>query len=877
MSSKYRVYLLYTLEFAVIAAAIIYSFGNFSLIYGGDGYSQIYMTMVYCGKYLRSLAQNILQGNLSIPQFDFSIGLGEGIIPALNYYGFGDPFMLVSAIFPVKYSAYAYTVIILLKMYVSGISFIVYGRQKKYREEYILAGAPVYAASAYVFYFGFQLPSYLNVMISLPLVCAGIDAVIGRRAEKETSKEGLNVLLILAVAFQSVSGFYLLYMELLFAAVYALVGILCKYKTIGEIIKKIIILFIHVVMGIALGAVIFFPAVYGYISSSRGGSFVWPGWKEMFGAGPDGYWSLFSQIIVPVKYSGMGLTLPAIAVLVIVLALWKEKKDKELKILFVITLLAYLNTHFISWIAGGFSKAVYNNRWAFIMMFMCAVFVCMGGSLFEGMTTKTAGISALAGILYIGCTAVLENIFFQDGRSGRRELIYFVYGSVILLLFLLWMLLERTKNGGKKYLLTGGILFGCILNIYTIFSGTQEYGYGIKWYFKTYEGVRNEILASNAQLYSTEGSFGRLDIEGNVLNESLYTGHYGTGEYLSILNGNLYDFFKNYAIVSQMKGTHHHLTGLEARSGIEDLLSVAWYDAVETDTVAENKDYLPLGVTFDTYILEDEAEKTDAITKNAMILEKVILDQKAEGVKEGEIGNDYAKLLSEEAFDIEYVNVEREEDALHVTEESKIIITLKEGTPGEYYLYADRFQLLQGKADWYWVPVRFENRNYEFVSEKNPYYNGIQMGLFCLGEMDRENPLFEIAFTEEAEFAIENIRLYRIDTRELKKLNQERQQEVLEDIKVESNRVQGNIRTEEKKILFLGIPYSSGWKAYVNGERTEIYKADYGFMALVTEAGENEILLEYSTPGLRIGLGCTLGVGVFLGIFVWRRKRKKQQ
>ena len=45
-------------------------------------------------------------GKISIPQFDFQIGFGEGIIPALNYYGFGDPFVLTFAVFFSKYPVY---------------------------------------------------------------------------------------------------------------------------------------------------------------------------------------------------------------------------------------------------------------------------------------------------------------------------------------------------------------------------------------------------------------------------------------------------------------------------------------------------------------------------------------------------------------------------------------------------------------------------------------------------------------------------------------------------------------------------------------------------------------------------------------------------
>lgn len=878
MNRKYKLYSVYTLEFLLIAAAVLYVFDSFSLIYNGDGFCQLYTTMVYCGKYIRAVLQSILQGNLCIPQFDFAIGLGEEIIPTLNYYGFGDPFMLISALFPAKYSVYAYTAVILLKMYVGGISFIFYCRRRNYKGRYILAAVPVYVISAYVLYFGFQLPSYLNVLISLPLVCAGIDSIIRDKAEGKRCGY-INVELVLGVAFQAVGGFYFLYMELLFAVVYALVSILCRVKSITLMMKKIAVLFGHVVLGISLGAVIFFPSVYGYVVSSRGGSFEWPGFWKVMGAGAEGYWSLFSQVIVPVKYSGMGLTLPAIAVLAIILAVKKEKEAKELKVLLIIFLLAYLNTHFTSWIAGGFSKAIYNNRWYFGLMFLLAVFVCAGGSLVEQITTRQMWIFAGISIFYIGCVVILERVFFQDSKSDRRLLIYLVYSIIILAVPIISAVIG--KIDGKKivwknsYLLIGSIFIGSILNVYTIFGGTDEFGYGRKWYFKPYDSVRNEILASNTQLYSVEDGFGRMDIDGNILNESLYTGQFGTGEYLSILNGNLYDFFKNYMLVSEMKGTYHYLTGLDSRSGMEDMLSVVWYDDIETASVAENEDYLPIGFTFDSYVLQEDAEEMDAMTKNASLLEKVILDKTVQGIEASKPMLDNEKLLDEEAFEVEYINVENEGNTLKVTKDSKLRITIKDGEAGEYYLYADRFQLIEGKGEWYWVPVQFGNKNCEFVSEKNPYSNGIQDGLFCMGNMNAENNEFEITFTEEAVFNIENIHVYRIDTEELAGLNAKRQEETLQNVSIEGNKVQGSIQTEGKKILFLGIPYSTGWKAYVNGEEAEILKADYGFMAIGLEGGESEVILRYSTPGIKVGLVFSLtALGVLLlTVFFGRRKK----
>lgn len=64
-------------------------------------------------------------------------------------------------------------------------------------------------------------------------------------------------------------------------------------------------------------------------------------------------------------------------------------------------------------------------------------------------------------------------------------------------------------------------------------------------------------------------------------------------------------------------------------------------------------------------------------------------------------------------------------------------------------------------------------------------------------------------------------------------------------------------------LVFYSVPYEEGWKAYVNGKETAIEKVDIGFMAVYAEAGTNEIVFVYETPGLKIGL-CVSLTSLFL-------------
>ncbi|MCL2016619.1 MAG: YfhO family protein [Defluviitaleaceae bacterium] len=80
-----------------------------------------------------------------------------------------------------------------------------------------------------------------------------------------------------------------------------------------------------------------------------------------------------------------------------------------------------------------------------------------------------------------------------------------------------------------------------------------------------------------------------------------------------------------------------------------------------------------------------------------------------------------------------------------------------------------------------------------------------------------------------------------------------------------TNRITGEITLPDSRYLFLSIPYSAGWRAYVNGQPAELLQANIAFMALELPAGHHEIELRYRTPGMTLGFILSLvGIAVFV-------------
>ena len=78
-------------------------------------------------------------------------------------------------------------------------------------------------------------------------------------------------------------------------------------------------------------------------------------------------------------------------------------------------------------------------------------------------------------------------------------------------------------------------------------------------------------------------------------------------------------------------------------------------------------------------------------------------------------------------------------------------------------------------------------------------------------------------------------------------------------------------------MVLFSVPYDLGWSAYVNGEKKDVLRVTYGFMAVECESGYNEIEFRYETPGLKVGALVTLGGIVLLTVYLVISKKKGEK
>ena len=90
----------------------------------------------------------------------------------------------------------------------------------------------------------------------------------------------------------------------------------------------------------------------------------------------------------------------------------------------------------------------------------------------------------------------------------------------------------------------------------------------------------------------------------------------------------------------------------------------------------------------------------------------------------------------------------------------------------------------------------------------------------------------------------------------------------VQNVKYDSAKISMKVKTDKDSLLFLSDAYYPGWKAYVDGKDTKIYRADYTFRSIVVPKGEHEVVFSYEPKSFVYGI-IGSGIGILVLATVW--------
>lgn len=632
-----RCVLLYTLLFIGVSVLVLAYFlaGNLSLVLGGDPIIQHLRALDYYGRWLRDLPGYILREH-AFPAFSLSIGLGADVLTTLHYYVIGDPLNLLSVFVPSAYTAYLYSVLIFVRMYLAGLVFLwlcfYTGRRDRTS---VMAGAFTYVFCSFTIFGGWRHPFFLNPMIYFPLLIIGAEKI--RREQR-------YVLFILSVALSAVSNFYFFYMLAVMMVLYALwrCRTLFGLRRLKEACRYILQLAFGAVTGVLLSAPVLWPVIQAFLSNPRGASGYIYDYRYT-----DDYYLKFPGSFLTFWAAGdwVYLGFAAAAVIALILLLIRRGRKypqiKPLKEAFWILTIFLLVPFFGYWMNGGSYVA---NRWVWAYILLISYIVTVMWGELPSMRKKEQ-------FLCLVVFLVLAVLSLHPWYSVIQKNLLAQIGLGLLCL----IVIAAFRHGTQKILL-GLLLVGVILN--TQFGLVTELG-GMAFGYRAYSRVSGEdaeffdtesaairkveeTAAEGAAGLEKDSAFYRYSGKGLTTNSSVQDGVPSTQFYWSLANGYVSEFFEKLglcysygdafaafddrAILNEISGVKYFYT-LEKEHvpfGYE-LLSRQVNEAADKYPIYQNRYTLPLGYVYDSYIPQEEGENLDPAALQEIMLSSAVI------------------------------------------------------------------------------------------------------------------------------------------------------------------------------------------------------------------------------------------------------------
>lgn len=416
--------------------------------------------------------------------------------------------------------------------------------------------------------------------------------------------------------------------------------------------------------------------------------------------------------------------------------------------------------------------------------------------------------------------------------------------------------------------------------------------------------VKEEAEKEASQTGAVKGIYRTDSPAKRTENTGMITGKYGVSSYFSMSNPNRIQ----YLLQMQDGGVSDSMfkiQGLDDRTWLAALASVGYY-AVEqgkeyqlpygyklvrefkrgkkTYGLYENQYFLPLGITYDSYMTEEQLDKEvsrDGVKLQELMLKTVILKEAdltdaASGLQSelGEVSrrSSVPELNSREIpYEIQSTNQVEIRGGKAVVKKNggSLTLRLREPLPEtEVYLRLPGYQMAQKNRTYCDITaVRGkQKKTIRALTNQWNWYFGREEYLFHLGmaEGRKGETLCKIRFQFKGSFDLEKLRLIAQGMEDYEETILARKEHALEHVVTDKNCIRGDVTVPADQLLFLSIPYSGGWKAVVNGKETPLCRANTAYMALPLKAGDNSVELYYETPYLRLGLVISLA-----GLLSW--------
>ena len=167
--------------------------------------------------------------------------------------------------------------------------------------------------------------------------------------------------------------------------------------------------------------------------------------------------------------------------------------------------------------------------------------------------------------------------------------------------------------------------------------------------------------------------------------------------------------------------------------------------------------------------------------------------------------------------------------------------------------------------------------NLRVIGDYSDGYYYKEASVFNIGYSKESQNHVDIKFNSNRKYTFKDVYAAMVPASNYDNAAANLKKEALENIKLSDNHISGNIKVSQDKILQLSIPYSKGYKIYVDGKKTETFNSGIGYIGAKVLKGRHTINVTYKSPGIVAGAMLTIISTLFWAFYVIRIERVRKQ
>lgn len=791
--------------------------------------------------------------------YSFSKSIGGEMVSLWAYYLL-SPFNLLFLLIPRSAIAMGVSLLIFLKLVSCTVSFAVLLDVKfKQRNWTTLLFALSYGFMSYLSANQFNV-MWLDALIGLPLIILGVDALLQKRNP---------LYYVFPLSLTILSNYYTGYMICLFLGLYFPYAYLMANDSFSwkSFVKQFGRFIFYSVLSVGLITVILLPTFYSLLGSK--------------GTATTIAWSLKSEynpllmasklFIGSFDFHEMQKGYPNIFVgslaLFSFLCYFKEKKiarSQRLYALFItVIILISFNIEMFDklWHAGQLPNW-YSYRFSFLFSFWM---VFLGYQL--ALKKTAVGIRETFVYFFLVLVTGIGFILFpQDYLQGWQ--IALGFGLSMGILYSL-ILIGRGKASHQKFLISFVVIELLLNSIITL----SRLGYVMNSEFSAYQ---SSLQNWSTVLRPAENEFYRS--EKTILrskNDSLQVPTYGVSHFsstfeketerffdaLGVRQGNAYVNYSNGTLLTDallgIKNTFIETTDATynerwVRKDLEDFSTIASFDEGH---IVTNPNALSIAYPMKAILKSMKVPTNHPITMQNQLANALSGTTSPKNI--------FTKVPYETTFEnisdspVVYQRVQLEDNTRYGT----ITLTFTPETEDPIYL---EMSGTMGEED---LEMALNGEPYAFYPVQS------KPVLLSVAKNQKGHPQTLQIIVRADGFEFSKLNLYSLNT---SLLNERLEQTKAQELKLETfsaTHFAGTMEVLEDSTVLTTIPYSTGWKVWVDGQEVETYKILDSLLGFTISKGSHQIEYRYTTPFLLEGSLVSIASLLLLIFILYRRKK----